>query len=93
MTSVTVGEVRSASSRGKALKACEVALRQVAEYQLPRALQRKLQRMLEQKESLSAAEHQQLLTLVEAVQERSLQKVKSLVALQRLTDAFPELGH
>lgn len=92
MTPVTVGEVRSASSRGKALKACEVALRQVAEYQLPRALQRKLQRMLEQKESLSAAEHQQLLTLVEAVQERSLQKVKSLVALQRLTDAFPELG-
>ena len=93
MTPVTVGEVRSASSRGKALKACEVALRQVAEYQLPRALQRKLQRMLEQKESLSVAEHQQLLTLVEAVQERSLQKVKSLVALQRLTDAFPELGH
>ena len=93
MTPVTVGEVRSASSRGKALKACEVALRQVAEYQLPRALQRKLQRMLEKKESLSAAEHQQLLTLVEAVQERSLQKVKSLVALQRLTEAFPELGH
>ena len=93
MTPVTVGEVRSASSRGKAIKACEVALRQVAEYQLPRALQRKLQRMLEQKESLSAAEHQQLLTLVEAVQERSLQKVKSLVALQRLTEAFPELGH
>ena len=93
MTPVTVGEVRSASSRGKALKACEVALRQVAEYELPRALQRKLQRMLEQKESLSAAEHQQLLTLVEAVQERSLQKVKSLVALKRLTEAFPELGH
>ena len=93
MTPVTVGEVRSASSRGKALKACEVALRQVAEYQLPRALQRKLQRMLEKKESLSAAEHQQLLTLVEAVQERSLQKVKSLVALKRLTEAFPELGH
>ena len=93
MTPVTVGEVRSASSRGKALKACEVALRQVAEYQLPRALQRKLQLMLEQKESLSAAEHQQLLTLVEAVQERSLQKVKSLVALKRLTEAFPELGH
>ena len=67
MTPVTVGEVRSASSRGKALKACEVALRQVAEYQLPRALQRKLQRMLEQKESLSAGEHQPLLTLVEAV--------------------------
>lgn len=93
MTPVSVGEVRSASSRGKALKACEVALRQVAEYQLPRALQRKLQRMLEQKELLSVAEHQQLLTLVEAVQERSLQKVKSLAALQRLTEAFPELGH
>ena len=93
MTTATVGEVPSSASQRKALKACEVALRQVAEYQLPRALQRKLQRMLEQKESLSVAEHQQLLTLVEAVQERSLQKVKSLVALKRLTEAFPELGH
>ena len=91
MTPVTVGEVRSASSRGKALKACEVALRQVAEYHLPRAVQQKLQRMLDQKESLSDAEHQQLLTLVEAVQERSLQKVKSLVALKQLAEAFPEL--
>ncbi len=91
MASATIDEVRSSSSRRKALKGCERALSQVAEYQLPRALQRKLQRMLEQRESLSAAEHQQLLTLVEAVQERSLQKVKSLVALKRLTEAFPEL--
>ena len=93
MTTATVGEGRSSPSKRKALKACEDALRHVAEYQLPRALQRKLQRMLERKESLSVTEHQQLLTLVEAVQERSLQKVKSLVALKRLTDAFPELGH
>lgn len=91
MTTATIGEGRSRSSRRKALKACEAALRQVAEYQLPRAVQRKLQRMLDQKESLSAAEHQQLLTLVEAVQERSLQKVKSMVALKQLTEAFPEL--
>ena len=93
MATANVGDVRSPASRRKALKACEVALRQVAEYQLPRTLQRKLQRMLEQKESLSAGEHQQLLTLVEAVQERSLQKVKSLVALKQLTEAFPELEH
>ena len=91
MATATVGEVRSPASRRKALRACEEALRQVAEYRLPRALQGKLQRMLERKESLSAAEHQQLLTMVEAVQERSLQKVKSLVALKRLTEAFPEL--
>ena len=91
MATATVGEVRSNTSRRKALKACEAALRQVAEYQLPRAVQQKLQRMLDQKESLSEVEHQQLLTLVEAVQERSLQKVKSLVALKQLTDAFPEL--
>lgn len=91
MATATVGEVRSPSARRRALKACEGALRQVAEYRLPRALQAKLQRMLERKESLTAAEHQQLLTMVEAVQERSLQKVKSLVALKRLTEAFPEL--
>jgi len=91
MSTATLEEARTRSSRRKALKACEAALRQVAEYQLPRAVQRKLQRMLDQKESLSDAEHQQLLTLVDAVQERSLQKVKSLVALKQLTEAFPEL--
>ena len=91
MATAILGDVRSPSSRRKALRACEKALRQVAEYQLPRTLQGKLQRMLERKESLSATEHQQLLTMVEAVQERSLQKVKSLVALKRLTEAFPEL--
>lgn len=91
MSTATLEEAGSRSSRRKALKACEAALRQVAEYQLPRAVQRKLQRMLDQKESLSDAEHQQLLTLVDAVQERSLQKVKSLVALKQLTEAFPEL--
>lgn len=87
MATATIEEGRSRSSRRKALKACEAALRQVAEYQLPRAVQR----MLDQKESLSDAEHQQLLTLVEAVQERSLQKIKSMVALKRLTEAFPGL--
>jgi hypothetical protein len=91
VATATVGEGGSSSTRRKALKACEAALRQVAEYQLPRALQRNLQRMLERKESLSAAEHQQWLTLVEAVQERSLQTVKSLAAPKRLTEAFPEL--
>jgi len=93
MPTISVREPEFSRTHRRALKACADALRQVAEYRLPRALQRKLQRMLERKESLSAAEHQQLLTLVEAVQERSLQKVKSLVALKRLTEAFPELGH
>ncbi len=91
MATATVGVGRLSTSGQKALKSCETALRQVAEYQLPRALQRKLQENLNQKHSQSAAEHRQLLMLVEAVQEWSLQKVKSLVALKRLTEAFPEL--
>ena len=91
MSTITVRETQFSRSHRKALKACADALRQVAEYRLPRALQVKLQRMLERKETLSAAEYEQLLTLAEAAQERSLQKVKSQVALRLLLDAFPEL--
>ena len=91
MSSITTKELQFTRSHRKALKACAEALRQVAEYRLPRALQLKLQRMLEQKETLTEAEHEQILTLAEAAQERSLQKVKSQVALRLLLEAFPEL--
>jgi hypothetical protein len=91
MATATVGASRTGSTRHKALKACAQALRLTVGYQLPRALQRKLQKMLERKESLSESEHEQLLALAEATQERSLQKVKAQVALKQLLEAFPEL--
>ncbi|MBI4604142.1 MAG: hypothetical protein HY721_19465 [Planctomycetes bacterium] len=55
-------------------------------------MQRRLRRMLEDRERFDDTAHAQLLTLAEAAQERSLQKVKALAALKLLSEAFPELG-
>lgn len=81
----------SNSARRKALRACAAALRLAADYRLPNALQRKLRKALNEKEHVSPSQHRELLVLVEAAQERSLQKVKAQVALQQLLQAFPEL--
>ncbi len=89
--SVAVTTTQSASTRHKALRACAQALRLTADYQLPIALQRKLRKVLEEKELASPSGHRELLMLAETVQERSLQKVKAQVALQQLLQAFPEL--
>lgn len=91
MATATVATTRSSAERRKALRACADALRVAADYRLPAALQRKLRKALDEKERASAAEHRELLILVEAAQERSLQKVKAQVALQQLLEAFPEL--
>lgn len=91
MASASVRGPDVRSSHRRALSACADALREVAEYELPRPLQRKLLKLLEDKESLNQAEHRQLLTLVEVAQEKSLQKVKAQVALRLLSEAFPDL--
>lgn len=81
----------STSTRRKALRACAEALRLASDYRLPTALQRKLRKALDEKEQVSPSQHRELLVLVEAAQERSLQKVKAQIALQQLLQAFPEL--
>ena len=91
MATATAAIASSTSTRRKALRACADALRLTADFRLPNALQRKLRKTLDEKESASPSEHRELLMLVEAAQERSLQKVKAQVALQQLLQAFPEL--
>ena len=91
MATVTIEATRSTSTRRKALRACADALRVAADYRLPSSLQRKLRKALDEKERASPSAHRELLVLVEAAQERSLQKVKAQVALQQLLEAFPEL--
>ena len=89
-TRVPVPNEREPAKR-QALGACIEALRQVAEKKLPQPLERKIRKMIDAKESLTGAEHEQLLTLVEVAQEQSLQKVKAQVALELLRDAYPDL--
>ncbi len=91
MATASASIASSSSTRRKALRACAEALRLTADYRLPNALQRKLRKALDEKEHVSPSQHRELLVLVEAAQERSLQKVKAQVALQQLVQAFPEL--
>ena len=91
MATATIGATRSTSARRKALRSCAEALRVAVDYRLPNLLQRKLRKALDEKERVSPSEHRELLVLVDAAQERSLQKVKAQVALQQLLQAFPEL--
>ena len=49
------------------------------------------EKALDEKEQVRPSQHRELLVLVEAAQERSLQKVKAQVALEQLLQAFPEL--
>ena len=80
-----------ASDKRQALQICAEALRHAAERRLPRPLERKILKMIEAKESLTDAEHEQLVTLVGVSQEQSLQKVKAQVALELLHKAYPDL--
>ena len=47
--------------------------------------------MIDAKESLTDAEHEELVALVDVAQEQSLQKVKAQVALESLRNAYPDL--
>ena len=58
------------------------ALKRVADYVLPTALDRRMQEMGERKESLSAAEHEELMALVTFTQERTLEKLQAELALR-----------
>jgi hypothetical protein len=79
------------SAKRQALLVSAEALHKAAERKLPRPLERKIKKMLEEKESLSDREHKELLTLVELAQGQLLHKVRAEVALKLLEKAYPEL--
>jgi hypothetical protein len=78
-------------AKRQALLVSAEALRKAAERKLPRPLERKIKKMLEDKESLSDREYKELLTLVELAQGQLVQKVRAEVALKLLEKAYPEL--
>jgi hypothetical protein len=66
------------------------ALRRVAGYTLPPTLDRYIRELGERKESLSPAEHEQLLALVSFTEQRTLEKLQAELALRQLQTFFPD---
>lgn len=71
---------------------CAAALRRVAEYRLPTPLDQRLLWLSENKESLTDAERQELLALVELAEEKTLEKLQAQAALRRIGQVFPKLA-
>jgi hypothetical protein len=73
----------------RAIQACAVALRRMADYELDPSLHRRMHELGERKEFLSPGEHEELLTLVEFAQKRTIEKLEAQAALDRLRTVLP----
>lgn len=80
-----------ADSLEAVLAECIAALKRLAVYRLPPALDRRLLWLSENKEKLSQAEREELLAAVEFSEERSIEKVHAQAALKRLGALYPDL--
>jgi hypothetical protein len=74
------------------LRDCVETLGRLANYHLPRALDQRLLWLSENKEALDAAQHEELVALVELADHRALDKVQARAILQQLTKLHPELA-
>ena len=72
------------------LRDCASALRRVADYRLPRAIDQRLLWLGENKENLGESEQSELLALAEFAEERTLEKVQAQAVLKRLSQAYPQ---
>lgn len=79
------------SADAEALRDCVTTLRAVAESKLTASLQRRMHELGERKETLTKEEHDELLALVEFAEERTLEKLRAMLALKRLEQTAPEL--
>lgn len=80
------------SPRDAALRSSATALRRTAAYRLPPELDRRILKLGERKVDLTDDERTELLAWIAFVQERSIERFASELALRRLTDAFPEIA-
>jgi hypothetical protein len=70
---------------------CAATLQRVIAYKLPRPLDRRLLWLSENKESLTEAEREELLALIDFSEDRTIEKLQAKVILQRLAEAWPQL--
>jgi hypothetical protein len=73
----------------RAIQACAVALRRMADYELDPSLHRRMQELGERKEFLSQGEQEELLALVDFAHQRTIEKLEAQAALDRLQTALP----
>ncbi len=74
-----------------ALSPTVAALRRLAEYELEPSIDRRIQRLGEQKEFLGKEEHAELMALVTFAERRTIEKLEAEVALKRLRELIPDL--
>src|SRR5258708_4639560 len=67
------------------------ALHRVASYKLPGAMDRRLLWLSENKETLSEAEHEELLALIDFSEDRTVEKLQAKILLKRLAEVCPEI--
>ena len=73
----------------RAIQACAVALRRMADYEIEPSLHRRMQVLGERKEFLSQEEQEELLALVDFAHKRTIEKLEAQAALARLRTALP----
>ncbi|HSF30814.1 MAG TPA: hypothetical protein VLK82_10135 [Candidatus Tectomicrobia bacterium] len=73
----------------RAIQACAVALRRMANYELDPSLHRRMHELGERKEFLCQGEHEELLALVDFAHKRTIEKLEAQAALDRLRTALP----
>ena len=72
------------SQSHSAVHACVSALRRIADYELKPSLQERLLDLGERKEFLSQAEYDELMSLVDFTQKRTIESLEAELALNRL---------
>ena len=73
----------------RAIQACAMALRRMADYELEPSLHRRMQVLGERREFLSQGEQEELLALVDFAHKRTIEKLEAQAALDRLRTALP----
>ena len=74
------------------LRECLAALERVGAYRLPPALDRRLLWLSENKGSITDAEREELLALVDFAEDRTVEKVQAQAVFRRLRGLFPHLA-
>src|SRR5437764_8052675 len=80
------------TSMESVLRDCAALLQHLAAYQLPPAIDRRLLWLSENKETLTKAEREELLALVELAEERTVEKLRARAVLKQLAETWPHLA-
>jgi len=74
-----------------AIVASADALKQKADYVLPKSIDKLILELGERKDSLTPDEREELLSWIEFAQDKTLEKVTAELALRQLRRAFPQI--